>query len=239
MREELPPPLPPETRTVGQLIAETIRFYSRRFWRVLPLGVPIAVLNQVPIDSVSRSFALLAASPFLTLAYIAAALLVTGVRAGWRSFAIGLATGVIVLVPAAAMLGWFDLLAVAWLAFAGFVVPVAIIERTGLRETFVRARQLSGVDFVHALGGLAALVICYALVRQALVILLRSQGDLAERVAGALGDLVLSPMLFVGAALLYVDQRARLDSRNAALHPPVDAVDAGRPDAQGEPRPAA
>jgi hypothetical protein len=238
VREELPPPLPPETRTVGQLIAETIRFYSRRFWRVLPLGVPIAALNQVPIDSVPRPFAVLAASPYLTLAYIAAASLVTGVRLTRTSLLIGLVTGVIVLVPAAALTGWFDLLAVAWLAYAGFVVPAAIVERTRFRETFVRTRQLSGADFVHALGGLAALVICYALVRQALVVLLRSQGDIAERVAGALGDLVLSPMLFVGAALLYGDQRARLDSRNAALHPPVDAVDAGRPDAQGEPRPA-
>jgi hypothetical protein len=30
----LPPPLPPETRTVGQLVAESLRLYGRHFWAV-------------------------------------------------------------------------------------------------------------------------------------------------------------------------------------------------------------
>ena len=30
--EPLPPPLPPETRTVGQLVAETLKLYGRHFW---------------------------------------------------------------------------------------------------------------------------------------------------------------------------------------------------------------
>src|SRR5919109_3275816 len=38
-REALPPPLPPETRTVGQLVAETINLYRRRFWRSQALGL--------------------------------------------------------------------------------------------------------------------------------------------------------------------------------------------------------
>jgi hypothetical protein len=42
------------------------------------------------------------------------------------------------------------------------------------------------------------------------VLLLRGQGDQTERIALFLGDLVLSPLLFVGSALLYVDQSARL-----------------------------
>ena len=42
----LPPPLPPEDRTVGQLVAETIRLYGRRFWASLPLGLPLAVTGQ-------------------------------------------------------------------------------------------------------------------------------------------------------------------------------------------------
>ena len=45
---ELPPPLPPAERTVGQLVAETIRAYGANFWRVLPLGVPIAVRARSP-----------------------------------------------------------------------------------------------------------------------------------------------------------------------------------------------
>src|SRR5581483_4597712 len=44
-RRELPPPLPPGTRTIGQLVAETIRFYGKHFWRSLVLGVgPAAVV---------------------------------------------------------------------------------------------------------------------------------------------------------------------------------------------------
>ena len=39
---ELPAALPPAERTVGQLIAETIRAYGDNFWRALPLGIPIA-----------------------------------------------------------------------------------------------------------------------------------------------------------------------------------------------------
>src|ERR687888_547406 len=38
-REPLPPPLPPETRTVGQLVAETLNLYRRHFWSSLALGV--------------------------------------------------------------------------------------------------------------------------------------------------------------------------------------------------------
>ena len=37
---ELPPPLPPGDRTVGQLVAETIRTYGDHFWRVLATRHP-------------------------------------------------------------------------------------------------------------------------------------------------------------------------------------------------------
>ena len=41
-KKPLPPPLPPETRTVGQLVAETVRLYGDRFWPSLALGAPVA-----------------------------------------------------------------------------------------------------------------------------------------------------------------------------------------------------
>ena len=44
---ELPHPLPPEERTVVQLVAETIRAYGAQFWRALPLGLPVAVATQI------------------------------------------------------------------------------------------------------------------------------------------------------------------------------------------------
>ena len=45
-----------------------------------------------------------------------------------------------------------------------------------------------------------------------LVLLLHDLGDAGERVALGLGDLVMSPLLFLGGALLYVDQAARVRS---------------------------
>ena len=41
-KEPTPPGLPPETRPIGQLVAEGIRLYGSRFWPSLALGVPIA-----------------------------------------------------------------------------------------------------------------------------------------------------------------------------------------------------
>ncbi|HEY6149591.1 MAG TPA: hypothetical protein VIW19_03655, partial [Gaiellaceae bacterium] len=38
-REPLPPPLPPETRTIGQLVAESVNLYRRNFWPSLALGI--------------------------------------------------------------------------------------------------------------------------------------------------------------------------------------------------------
>ena len=49
---ELPPPLPPERRTVGQLVAESIRAYQQSFWRCLPLGLPLAVADQLSVRQV-------------------------------------------------------------------------------------------------------------------------------------------------------------------------------------------
>ena len=69
-KEPLPPPLPPETRTVGQLVAETLRLYGRRFWLVLPLGLPIAVTDSIAVRGsvAERILVLVAATPAFTAA---------------------------------------------------------------------------------------------------------------------------------------------------------------------------
>ena len=60
---ELPKPLPPQERTVGQLVGETIRAYGDNFWRALPLGLPLALVDEA---SVHRSLGALAQiSPLL------------------------------------------------------------------------------------------------------------------------------------------------------------------------------
>jgi len=46
---ELPPPLPPAERTVGQLVGETIRAYGDRFWPSLVLGFQLAASTQLSL----------------------------------------------------------------------------------------------------------------------------------------------------------------------------------------------
>ncbi len=59
--------------------------------------------------------------------------------------------------------------------------------------------------------GIAALAPRLRRLRAAtLLILLHTQGNQAQAVALVLADLVLSPLLFIGAALLYLDQAARV-----------------------------
>jgi hypothetical protein len=79
----------------------------------------------------------------------------------------------------------------------------------------VRGVQLGRADFIHALGSLAALAIIVFLTRAMLFVLLRDFGESTERVAAFLADLVISPLLFLGAGLLYVDQAARVRSASA------------------------
>lgn len=207
----LPPPLPPETRTVGQLVAETLRLYGRRFWLALPLGSSVAVINQT--YGLSRvlwiAMMLTVGALALSATYAVAAALASGSRLTPRSFATAVAAGAIGFALFPFLLLLFVLPAIAWLAFVGLAVPVAVIERVGLRESFRRSLRLARADYVHALGSLATLAILYFLTRVMLVLLLRGTGDQTERVAVFLADVVLAPVLFLGAALLYFDQAAR------------------------------
>ncbi len=230
---ELPAPLPPDTRTVGQLIAETIRFYGNTFWRALPLGIPLALVDQA---SVHRSLPVQMvifwiATPLFVAAYVWACRLLLDVQPTRAAVAVA----VLVWLPFPALRSVFVLPAVAWLAFMGLGVPAAMKEHLGFRDALTRGRQLGLADYVHALGSLAALVVVVGVADNALSALLHTQSHTGERFALGLSDVVLSPMLFLGGALLYVDQAARVGSRHADLHPPVDADRARRTDPQVEP----
>lgn len=235
----------PADRTVGQLVADTIRLYGERFFSSLILGLVVAVLDQLAIgySRSSQAWLLAAASPFFTLAYIRACVLVTGLRPSTRAMVTALGLGVLIFPPVGILVWFFILPAVAWLALFGLAVPVALFENQGFRESLRRGRRLAAADLVHAIGGLATLVIVYGIARFALIVLLSGQAGAAARTALFLADLVLSPMLFLGSAFLYLDQKARLESgrprrrrRDARLHHAVEPDRAGGADAQVEPR---
>jgi len=209
---ELPPPLPPGQRTVGQLVAETIRAYGDRFWRVLPLGLPIAVLDQLELGQNGdvRNVLFVVFAPLLALAFAYASAMVGRVEPAPRTLVLATVTGTLVLLPAAFVFTWFALLMAAYLALVGLAVPVVVLEGSGLRRALRRSLELARADYVHALGSLAALVIVCWVSRQVLVSLLHGQANETIRVAVFLADLVLAPLLLLGAALLYFDQKARV-----------------------------
>ena len=248
--EPRPEPLPPERRTLGQLVAETIRFYQQHFFQSLPLGISVAAITQLTFAFGHRHVeprghpppkwfsepksilgggietTILLGSLLLTVSYIAGIVLVTGVRPDARRLLTAYVLGVLVFVPTpllAAILGLLALPALAYLAFFGWVVPVALVEGKGYRESFRRSVQLGRADYVHALGGLATLVILFYVIRLMLALLLRGGGEITERSAAFLADLVLSPMLFLGSALLYLDQAARVKVRSTSTPRPKEA----------------
>jgi hypothetical protein len=213
----LPPPLPPETRTVGQLVAESLKLYGDHLWTSLALGISVMVISQVTAghETNFQTLVLAAAAPLMAASYTGASAIVGGVRPAAGTAARAIAVGAVVFVPAAFLVRLFVLPAVAWLALVGLVVPVLVLERRGVRDALRRAVELARADYVHALASLATLVILFALVRLSLALLLADLGDSSERVAIGLADLVVSPLLFLGGALLYVDQAARVRSPSA------------------------
>ena len=215
--EPLPPPLPPETRTVGQLVAETVKLYGRRFWPSLALGLAVAAINQVSAgrSTLAQVLVLAGAAPLMAAAYTGASAIVGDVRPDGPTAVRAVAVGSVVFVPAAFLSLVYVLPAVAWLALFGLVVPVLVLEHLPVRSAFRRAFQLARADFLHAFGSLATLVILFGLVKLTLVLLLRDLGDNGERVALGLADIVISPLLFLGGALLYADQAARVRSSPA------------------------
>ena len=217
-KKVLPPPLPPETRTVGQLVAETLKLYGDNLWPSLALGISLTVINQITAGhpTLFQVLVLAAGAPLMAASFTGASAIVGGVRPRTKDVVRAIVVGSIVFAPAAFLTLLFVLPAVAWLALVGLVVPVLVLERPGVGAAFRRAIQLARADYIHALGSLATLAILFGLVKLTLVLLLRDLGDMGERAALGLGDLVMSPLLFLGGALLYVDQAARVGSGSRA-----------------------
>ena len=237
-RDELPPPLPPERRTVGQAVAETIRLYGARFARALPLGLVVAVANQLTIGRgrAAITLILLVAAPVFTLAFAYATTLALGVRAPARSWLVALVVGTAVFVPAAFLFPWFALASVLWLALVGLCVPVAIAERRGPLDSVRRAFELARAGYLHAAGSFFTFAVLFVLTRTGLALVLRSQADNAVRTAIFLADTLLAPLLFLGAVTVYVDLEARLRSRRESRkEPDADVPDVDDPHREGRP----
>jgi hypothetical protein len=139
------------------------------------------------------------------------------------------------------------LVALAWLALVGLAVPAALVERRGYADALRRGVELARADYVHALGSLATLAITIFLTGLVIFFSLREGSGQALRIAAVLAFVVLAPLFVLGAAVLYVDQAARVESggprarrnSNGDVHPALQPDAAGRADAESEPGPSA
>jgi hypothetical protein len=251
-RTQLPPPLPPETRTVGQLVAEAIRLYGARFWPSLALGIGPGLLGvaAAELHDAVRVVIVIGLGPFvLASSYAGAVALVRPIGRG-RYVVVALATGYLAFLPICVSRLWIFpgiyLVALAWLALVGLSVPAALVERRGYADALRRGVQLARADYVHALGSLATLAITIFLTGLVVFFSIREGSGQALRVAAVLALVVLAPLFVLGAAVLYVDQAARVESSprtrrssNGDLHSSFQPDGAGRADAEGESRPPA
>jgi hypothetical protein len=213
--EPRPDALPPAERTVGQVVAEAIRAYGQHFFPSLVLGVPAAAIVAL---------AEWAPEPERTASVIV-------VGAGLSSWALGravrivypdapgftaaaFAVGVVAFVPAVLVRvvifpGIYPL-ALLWLAATVFAVPAVLVEGASFRAALARSVRLARAALVHALGGIVTLIVTIGLTALVLTFLLRGFGDQRLVVAALLALTVVTPLFFLGVAVLYADQAARV-----------------------------
>ena len=240
----------PAERTVGQLIADAIKLYGHRFWRVLGLGIPASAftIGASFLDGGARVGYGVVLGPFaLALSYVWAVAVATDAR---NARGRALLVGAIAFLPLAAsrvlVFTGVYFVALAWFALVGLAVPSVLVEERGLRDALQHGLRLARADFVHAFGTVAALAIVVIVSIFSLSLLLAGFGAQSITISAALAVVVMSPLFFLGCALLYLDQEARLESgsprrrrRDARLHHAVEPDRAGRADAEVEPGPAA
>jgi hypothetical protein len=209
MAEPRPAALPPAERTVGQLVAESMRFYGDHFWQVLPLGLALLAVDTANLHrSVTvQTLILWAFTPVFAAAYVRAASLVQEKPWSWPAFVAGL----LVFLPFPILVRLFWLPGLVWFALLGLAVPAAVAERLGVRSALRRGWQLARADLVHAIAGVITLGLVYFVTRYALLVTIHQFGDQSQTASGIIADLVLSPLVFIGPALLYVDQAARVE----------------------------
>jgi hypothetical protein len=206
--------LPPAERTVGQLVAESIRFYGERFKTALLLGLAPAALVVV-FANVSRRTSLLLAptlsAALLSATYVGACMLVLGARPPRPRLVVAWLVGWVVFAPVPFLVIAFVLPGVAWVAAVGLVVPALVVEEIPPRAALARAWRLARADYLHAFGSLLTLGLVVFLTQAVLAFVLRGFGGAAVSTAFVLASVVVSPLLFIGAGLLYVDQSARTE----------------------------
>lgn len=219
---------------LGELISETIRIYTQRPWAAIGMGLVVGGADLLAAMTPDLLDVLLIALA-VTAVFAGASRLVSGDTFGeaWAQVALRspvlLVLTFVVTVPALIAIPIYFLLIIGalWVALMGFSIPVAMLEHDPevrnafdrIAHSLLRSIQLARVEYLHALGVFAALLMIYVVVAFALGAALVGFADNGAHVAGALVRVVLAPFVFIGLSVLYFDQRAR-----AAVSSPPEAV---------------
>ena len=130
--------------------------------------------------------------------------------------------GLTVIVGVPATLGrvdaLFTLLAILWLAITAFAVPIVMREQrdghrvalSGMLVALRRSLAMSQTAFFHAIVVVLLLYVVTVLITSLLASSLGNFGDQSELAAFVISRAVLVPIVFIGLAVLYLDQRARM-----------------------------
>jgi hypothetical protein len=214
MAEPRPAALPPAERTIGQLVAETIQYYGAHFWVCLAFGLPAAVIAVV-FKNVARHLQLVLAptlsAALISATFVWACVVVLEASPSPRRLLVAWLAGWVVFAPVPFLVLAFVVPGLLWLSALGLAVPVLVVTDMSLGAALLQAWRLARADFTHAIGSLFTLAVVVLLSQSVLVFVLRGFGDAGISAALFLASVVLSPLLFVGAALLYVDQAARVE----------------------------
>jgi hypothetical protein len=206
--------LPPAERTIGQLVAESIRFYGDHFWASLRLGLAPAAFAVIGANVSRRTSLVLSPTVFgalLSATLVYACVQVLAKRPSRQRLVEAWLAGWLVFAPVPFLVFLYVLPALVWIAAFSLLVPVLVVESVSLRRAVSRALQLARADYVHGVGSLVTLAIVVLLTQAVLAFILRGFGDAAVWTAYFLASVVVSPLLFIGTALLYVDQAARVE----------------------------
>jgi hypothetical protein len=209
---------------LGELLAETVSIYGQRVRAAFGLGLIYAgILLAAALVHVSVYYGV--AAIMFPVASGVAVRLVAGdtLREAWAQvlvrFPVILLLAAVVGLPfaLAGFLSVLFILIAFWLGLTAFAVPAAMVEQTrasgGPFQTVTYALErtlaLAKVDYLHATGVAAALLIVNFVFGILLANLLVGFADNGEIVALAIVQVVLAPFFFLGLSVLFYEQRAR------------------------------
>jgi hypothetical protein len=214
---------------IGDLLAAAVRIYGSRPLAFLATGL---IQGCALIATVWLPFAadLVIVALSFGVAYGVVARLVVGdsiEAAGQRTLGLlpvvaSLALVVGIPFSFAASFLIFLIVAAAWLGLSTFAIPVAMIEAPDepsyagrMAHALRRTVELARVEYIHAFGVAAIMIVLTLLVGVILSLALFSFAENGRVAALALSQIVLSPFFFIGLSVLYFDQQARAEEKDS------------------------